>query len=186
VRAPAYYYAKKDVAMIGTARTLTDANGAFKGVLGIDVSLQQLTDLVKSIVLGKSGYLLLVYDSGTVLVDPRDPKHNFKQLKDLGESYQTLSSIQSGLGEVTIDGTDYMVNVYPAKALGWRFIGLIERNEVMGKATSLTWQIAGITTVLALLFALLGAAFAGLIVRPIRSVSAGLESIAQGEGDLTK
>ncbi|KTT42657.1 chemotaxis protein [Pseudomonas oryzihabitans] len=186
VRAPAYYYAKKDVAMIGTARTLTDANGAFKGVLGIDVSLQQLTDLVKSIVLGKSGYLLLVDDSGTVLVDPRDPKHNFKQLKDLGESYQTLSSIQSGLGEVTIDGTDYMVNVYPAKALGWRFIGLIERNEVMGKATSLTWQIAGITTVLALLFALLGAAFAGLIVRPIRSVSAGLESIAQGEGDLTK
>ncbi|ONN71045.1 hypothetical protein BVL52_11085 [Pseudomonas oryzihabitans] len=32
----------------------------------------------------------------------------------------------------------------------------------------------------------LGAALAGMIVRPIRGVSAGLESIAQGEGDLTK
>ena len=186
VRTPAYYWAQDDVALMGIVRTMEDATGKVRGVVGLDISLKQLTDLVKSITLGQSGYLMLVEDNGNVLVDPRDPKHNFKQLKELGDAYQTLSGIQNGLGEVNLNGTDYMVNVYPAKELGWKFIGLIERNEVMGKATTLTWQIAGITAVLALLFAVLGAAFAGMIVRPIRGVSAGLESIAQGEGDLTK
>ncbi|MDD1509042.1 methyl-accepting chemotaxis protein [Pseudomonas sp. CNPSo 3701] len=186
IRTPAYFYAKQNLSMIGTARTLTDANGKLRGVVGIDVSLQQLTDLVKSITLGQSGYLMLAEDSGKILVDPRNPEHNFKSLKDLGEAYQALDNIRSGIGEVTLDGTSYMVNVYPAQGLGWRFVGLIERDEIMGKATSLTWQIATITLVLALAFALLGAVFAGMIVRPIRSVSAGLESIAQGQGDLTK
>ena len=186
VRTAAYYYAKDNATSIGVVRTLDDAKGAPRGVLGVDISLKQLTELVKSITLGQRGYLMLVEDNGNVLVDPRDPSHNFKQLKDLGAAYQTLDGIHSGLGEVNLNGTDYMVNVYPAKDLGWRFIGLIERSEVMGKATHLTWQIAGITALLALVFALLGAAFAGMIARPIRGVSAGLESIAQGEGDLTK
>jgi len=182
----AYYWAGDNVALMGVVRTLDDANGQPRGALDLDISLKQLTDLVKTITLGQSGYLMLVENNGNVLVDPRDPAHNFKQLKDLGGAYQTLDGIQSGLGEVTLNGTEYMVNVYPSKDLGWRFIGLIERSEVMGAATRLTWQIVGITALLALVFALLGAAFAGMIVRPIRSVSAGLESIAAGEGDLTK
>ena len=186
VRTPAYYYAKKNLAMIGTARTVADGAGHPRAVVGIDVSLQQLTDLIQNIKLGQSGYLMLVEANGNVLVDPRDPANNFKQLKDLGAAYQTLDGIQSGLGEVELNGTRYCVNVYLDKVLGWHFIGLIERSEVMSKANTLAWQIAGITAILALVFALLGAAFAGLIVRPIRGVSAGLESIAQGEGDLTK
>jgi methyl-accepting chemotaxis protein len=39
--------------------------------------------------------------------------------------------------------------------------------------------------VCALLFAMAGAWFAGLMVKPIRGVASGLEGIAQGEGDLT-
>ena len=39
---------------------------------------------------------------------------------------------------------------------------------------------------LSLVFALVGARFAGLIVRPVRSVASGLQGIAQGEVDLTQ
>jgi len=186
VRTPAYYYAKANTALLGTARTVSDASGTFRGVIGIDVSLQQLGDLVNSIKLGDTGYLMVVESNGNVLVDPRNPGHNFKQLKDLGGAYLFLDGIKSGLGQLNIDGTDYMVNVYPINELGWRFIGLIERNEVMAKTNTLTWQITLITAVLALVLALMGALFSGFIVRPILSVSNGLESIAQGEGDLTK
>ncbi|MDR6679070.1 methyl-accepting chemotaxis protein [Pseudomonas psychrotolerans] len=186
VLTPAYYWAVDKVALMGVVRTLDDASGKPRGAFDLDISLKQLTDLVKTIKLGQSGYLMLVEGNGNVLVDPRDPEHNFKLLKDLGGAYQALDGIQNGLGEITLDGIDYMVNVYPAKDLGWRFIGLIQRNEVMSAATNLTWQIVGITALLVLVFALLGAAFAGMIARPIRSVSAGLESIAQGEGDLTQ
>ncbi|MFP3409805.1 HAMP domain-containing protein, partial [Pseudomonas sp. SIMBA_065] len=63
---------------------------------------------------------------------------------------------------------------------------LIEQSEVMQTTTRLTWLIGGIAVVLAALFAVVGAGFAKLIVRPINSVTSGLEDIAQGEGDLTR
>ena len=185
VRTGAYYWAPDDAVLIGTVSTIQGANGQPAGVVGVDVSLKQLTDLIKQIKLGESGYLMLVEKSGNVLVDPADPAHTFKALQDLGDGYTDLAKA-SGLAEVTLNGKVYMANVWSSEALGWQFIGLIERSEVMADANALAWQIVAIAAVLAIVFAIAGAAFAGVIVRPIRSVAGGLEGIAQGEGDLTR
>ncbi|MDF0733614.1 methyl-accepting chemotaxis protein [Pseudomonas entomophila] len=183
VRTPAYYYDKDDVALVGTARTLSDASGKAKGVFVVSVSLKNLTELVKSIKLGQSGYVMLI-ENGTVLVDPRDAGHSFKQLKDLGAPYAQLAATEQGFTEVVIDGVRYMANVWTSPGLGWRFVGLIEYQEVMGAATHMTYLIAAIVLVLALVFALVAAAFSRVIVKPIGQVSTGLQSIAEGEGDL--
>ncbi|WP_153772936.1 methyl-accepting chemotaxis protein [Pseudomonas sp. MNR3A] len=183
VRTAAYYYDKDDVALVGTARTLNDAGGKPKGVFVVSVSLKNLTELVKSIKLGKSGYVMLI-ENGTVLVDPRDASHGFKQLKDLGEPYAQLAATEQGSTEVVIDGVRYMANVWTSPDLGWRFVGLIEYSEVMGAATHMTYLTAVIVLVLALVFALVAAAFSRVIVKPIGQVSTGLQQIAQGEGDL--
>jgi len=183
VRTAAYYYDKDDVALVGTARTLNDASGKPKGVFVVSVSLKNLTELVKSIKLGKSGYVMLI-ENGTVLVDPRDASHGFKQLKDLGEPYAQLAATEQGSTEVVIDGVRYMANVWTSPDLGWRFVGLIEYSEVMGAATHMTYLTAVIVLVLALVFALVAAAFSRVIVKPIGQVSTGLQQIAQGEGDL--
>ncbi|MBD9655718.1 MULTISPECIES: methyl-accepting chemotaxis protein [unclassified Pseudomonas] len=186
VRTAAYYWAPDDVVLMGTVRTVDNQQGQATAVVGLDVSLKQLTELVKQIKLGESGYLMLLESNGNVLVDPRTPEHNFKLISELGDGYAELASVENGLVEVELGGVSYMANVWSSKTLGWRFIGLIERSEVMAKATSLTWQIGVIAAVLAVLFAIVGASFAGLIVKPIRSVAGGLEGIAQGEGDLTR
>lgn len=185
VQSSVYYWAQDDVVLINSGRTVTNAQGNIVGVFGLDVSLNQLTDLIKQIKLGDSGYLMLVEKGGNVLADPANPAHNFKSLSELGGAYAELANAK-GLVEVEIDGTTYMANVWSSDKLGWQFIGLIERNEVMSRANSLTLQIAMVAVVLAIIFAVIGAGFAGLIVRPIRSVAGGLEGIAQGEGDLTR
>lgn len=185
VQSSVYYWAQDDVVLINSGHTVTDARGQIVGVFGLDVSLNQLTDLVKQIKLGESGYLMLVEKGGNVLADPSNPENNFKSLSELGGAYAELANAK-GLLEVEINGTTYMANVWSSEALGWQFIGLIERDEVMSRANSLTLQIAIVAGVLAIVFAMIGAAFAGMIVRPIRSVAAGLEGIAQGEGDLTR
>jgi methyl-accepting chemotaxis protein len=172
--------------MVNTGRTINNALGNPGGVVGIDVTLKQLTSIVKQIKLGESGYLMLLEKSGNILVDPRKPEHNFKKIGELGAGYAELAKVSSGLVEVELDGERYMANVFPSEQLGWNFIGLIKQDEVMSSATRLTWLIAVIAAVLAVIFALVGASFASLIVRPIRSVASGLEGIAQGEGDLTK
>ncbi|UTW09372.1 methyl-accepting chemotaxis protein [Pseudomonas benzenivorans] len=184
-RTAAYYWAADDVVLVSTVRSFANRLGSPGGVVNIDVSLKQLTDLVKQIKLGDSGYLLLMEDNGTVLVDPSEPAHNFKRLAELGGGYSELARAEQGLVEVQIDGQRYMANVWPSEQLGWRFVGLIRQDEVFGSATRLAWLIAAIALALAVLFAFVGAWFAGLIVRPIRSVAGGLEGIAQGDGDLT-
>ena len=186
VRTGAYYWAPDDVSLIGTVHTVADASGNILGVVGLDVSLKQLTELVRNIKLGDSGYLILVEANGNVLVDPSDAKHNFKPLADLGANYAELAKRGDGVSQIDIDGVPYMANVVSSQGLGWRFIGLIKRDEVMAGATRLTWLIAGIAAILALVFAIVGASFARVIVRPIRGVADGLQEIAEGEGDLTR
>ena len=78
MRTGAYYWAPDDVVLIGTVRTVADATGNILRVVGLDVSLKQLTELVRTIKLGDSGYLMLVEADGNVLVDPSDATHNFK------------------------------------------------------------------------------------------------------------
>ncbi|PIF51015.1 methyl-accepting chemotaxis protein [Pseudomonas zeae] len=186
LRTAAYYWAQDDATYVSTVRTIDNKLGSNGGVVSIDVTLKQLTEIVKQIKLGETGYLMLLENSGTVLVDPKQPEHNFKPLDSLGEGYAQLAKAGKGLVEVELNGERYMANVWPSEQLGWTFVGLIKQSDVMSSATQLTWLIAIIAAVLAVLFAVVGASFATLIVRPIRSVASGLEGIAQGEGDLTK
>ncbi|EKT4484998.1 methyl-accepting chemotaxis protein [Pseudomonas putida] len=186
VRTGAYYWAADDAVLVSTVRAVANQLGNPGGVVNIDVSLKGLTEIVKQIKLGESGYLMLVESNGNVMVDPRDAAHNFKQLASFGDGYAALAKAGKGLVEVELNGVRYMANVYPDEQLGWTFIGLIEQSEVMQNTTRLTWVIGVIALVLAVLFAVVGAAFAKLIVRPINSVTNGLEDIAQGEGDLTR
>ncbi len=185
LRSAAYYWAADDVVLVSTVRTFANRLGATGGVVNIDVSLKQLTDLVKQIKLGDSGYLMLLEGNDKVLVDPSQPEHNFKNLSELGGGYAELSRASQGLLQVELAGERYMAHVWSSPALGWRFIGLVKESEVMASATRLTWLIGAIALVCGGLFALLGAFIAGLIVKPIRGVANGLEGIAQGEGDLT-
>ncbi|VVP45315.1 Methyl-accepting chemotaxis protein McpA [Pseudomonas fluorescens] len=185
-RTEAYYWAQDDATYVSTVRTIDNQLGTNGGVVSIDVTLKQLTEIVKQIKLGETGYLMLLENTGTVLVDPKQPEHNFKALSSLGEGYAQLAKAGKGLVEVELNGERYMANVWPSEQLGWTFIGLIKQNDVMSSATQLTWLIAIIAAVLAVFFAIIGASFASVIVRPIRSVASGLEGIAQGEGDLTK
>ena len=186
VRTSAYFWPADNAVLIGNVRTVANQLGNPGGVVGVDVSIGGLTEIVRKIKLGDSGYLMLVENNGNVLVDPRDAEHNFKPLASFGEGYAELARAGKGLVEVTLGGERYMANVYPDEALGWTFIGLIQEREVMQSATRLSWLIGGIALVLAIVFAIVGAAFARLIVRPINSVTRGLEDIAQGEGDLTR
>ncbi|WP_028696510.1 methyl-accepting chemotaxis protein, partial [Pseudomonas cremoricolorata] len=186
LRTDAYYWAADDAVLISTVRSVTNPLGNPGGVVNIDVSLSGLTEIVKNIKVGDSGYLMLVEHNGNVLVDPRDASHNFKPLASFEGGYAELAKAGKGLVEVELNGVPYMANVYTDEQLGWTFIGLIQHDEVMQSTTELSWMIGVIAVLLAALFAVVGAAFARVIVRPINGVTRGLEDIAQGEGDLTR
>ena len=67
LRTSAYYWAGDDSVQVSTVRAVANQLGAQGGVVAIDVSLKQLTEIVKQIKLGETGYLMLVENTGTVL-----------------------------------------------------------------------------------------------------------------------
>ncbi|MFY8300906.1 methyl-accepting chemotaxis protein [Pseudoalteromonas sp. SS15] len=186
-RTNAYYWEPDDAVIVSTVKSLKDSRGNVFGVTGMDVSLKGLTELIQNIKLGESGYLVLVEDTGTILVDAKHPKNNFKAFSQVSNGlYQTLAEKSSGQAEIDIDGDNYIANIYTSPNLKWKFVGLLKKSEVMASANAMTWVIVVVSILLLLLLSPLSVYLARLISNPIIEVTDGLEQISQGEGDLSQ
>ncbi|WP_027854335.1 methyl-accepting chemotaxis protein [Marinobacterium litorale] len=182
----AYYWAADDATLMGVVRTFRNQNGDDYGVMAMDVSLSALTDMARDVRLGERGYLILVEDSGTVLVDASNPKHNFKPLADLGSAYARLAAADPGVLNVEIEGETFEARVHNARELDWKMIALMPRSEILAPAQEMMWTTLAITSGLLLAVILIAFWLSGVLVRPIMMVSEGLREIAKGGGDLTQ
>ena len=185
-RLDGYYWEPDDAVYVSVLKGLKDQSGEFAGVVAVDVSLKALTDMIEKIRFGQTGFFMLVEGSGTLLVDGLQPANNFKKLSELpGDHVATIGQTDNGVIEVTIDGVDYLANVFTSPTLGWKFIGFMQVDEILAGAHRLAWLTLVACAVLVVLFGVAGIIFANRIVTPINLVKEGLRTIAQGEGDLT-
>lgn len=181
----AYYWEPDDAVILSTTTTFKNKDGHNNGVIAIDVSLNTLTDIIKQIKLGEDGYLMMVEESGNILVDAGKAENNFKKLSDLDEAYQLLNNTESGLVELSLHNQDYLANVYKSDKLGWKFIGLISVDEVMQSSNDMIKIILITVAILTSLFVVGAVIFANRIAKPLQIVSSSLQDIASGDGDLT-
>lgn len=186
IRTQAYYWEPDDAVIVSTVKTITN-NGEVIGVSGMDVSLKELTQMAKKVKFGETGYLMIIEDSGNVLVDAKFPEYNFKKVDEIANgTYRELAQKSAGQLELIINDETYLANVYTSPTMGWKFISLMEKSEVLASATRMATVIAIISVVLFAIFMTMGIYLARLISKPIVQVTNGLEEIAQGGGDLTK
>ncbi len=184
VRPPVYEDLTTKAPLIDYLHTFTTQSG-LEGVIGLDVSLNKLTEMVQKVHFGQNGYLILIEDTGVILADSSNPDNNFKPVQKLADSYQTLFSA-NGLLEISLEGKTWFANVYQSPELGWKFIGLIPQEEVYAVANQLVSNIVIISVVLLAVFTLIAYWISTLISKPINHVTEGLEEVASGGGDLTK
>jgi methyl-accepting chemotaxis protein len=104
----------------------------FRGVLGFNIDLPVITDLVKNIKIGNTGYVVLVDSKGTIIADPKRPELNFKKITDMNvEKLNDVVNMSNTNFEVTIDGVEHVPNIYSSPATGWKYIILVEKSELM-------------------------------------------------------
>ena len=186
LRTKAYYWEPDDATIISTVKTVTN-NGRVIGAAGMDVSLNQLTQMIKRIKVGETGYLMVIEDTGNILVDPRHPTNNFKQINKIDNGkYRDIAALNSGMFEIEVDGEDYLANVYTSPEMGWKFVSFMQISEVFSSANTLIILIIVISVVLVGIFTALAIYLAKLISRPIVKVTEGLEEISAGGGNLTQ
>ncbi len=181
----AYQSTTGDVVL--TATETVSREGRVVGVVGIDLTLTELTDFIKSIKIGETGYVILVQDDGVVLADPKEPEYNFKKLDELGqEAFTLFAKTDKGDMLVEIDDVEYAAKVLTSPSLGWKLIALSEKSEIMANVSRMLTLIAVIGLVITVIFAVVGVLLANSLAKPIVRTTLMIRDIAEGEGDLTK
>lgn len=173
--------------VVVTAAETILRNGNVEGVVGIDVTLAELTEFIKQVRIGDTGYVMLVQDDGVILADPKIPDNNFKKIGDLGiPAFEKISQADTGEELVEIGGVEYAMKYITSASLGWKLIGLIEKREIVSAVNTMLKLILLIGLVITGLFMVVGFFLANSLAKPIVATTNMIKDIAEGEGDLTK
>ncbi|WP_432735406.1 methyl-accepting chemotaxis protein [Maridesulfovibrio sp. FT414] len=161
-------------------------DGKIIGVVGIDINLSTLTDVVSEIKIGQTGYIMLMEGDGTILSDPAHPDYLFKKAGDIEDAgIKALAGYDHELTELKVGGKDVFVRVYTSPELGWKLALLIDREEIMAGAYSTLKDTFLIGLGLALLLCVLGWLVARSIATPIQILVGAAQDVADGKYDLS-
>ncbi len=118
--------------VITFARALIKEDGEILGSLGVDVSLNVLTDFIKNIKIGSSGYCILSQGDGTILADPQHKDTYFKKMKDSSiPAFAQIASYNGNKLEVAMDGEKWDVHIHTIKDLNWKVTTFIKKSELL-------------------------------------------------------
>uniref|UniRef100_UPI003C7CEB90 methyl-accepting chemotaxis protein n=1 Tax=Pseudomonas veronii TaxID=76761 RepID=UPI003C7CEB90 len=156
------------------------------GVVGGDLALDGLVEIINSLNFGGMGYAFLVNDQGKILVHP-DKALVMKSLSDL---YPTHTPKLSGeLTEVQVNGQARLLTFAPIKGLpsaNW-YIGLsIDKDKAYATLSKFRYSAVIATIVAVVIIIVLLSLLIRVLLQPLHAMTRAMEDIAQGEGDLTK
>ena len=160
-----------------------EKDGKQTGVLGLDVSLDGLTDIIKEVSIGEKGYVILAQEDGTILAHPKDPKLNFQPISSLNISSLDFFE-EDGIFETKLGGEDYVLNTISSEIDGWKYIAVIEKAEILSTATFIRTMLFVIGGVIAILAVIASIIMSLRITKRINSISD--LSLAMSNGDLTQ
>ena len=156
------------------------------GVVGGDLSLQTLVQIINSLDFDGMGYAFLVSSDGKILVHPNQDLV-MKSLRDVFP--KDTPRITQELSEVELDGVTRLLTFAPVKGLPgvtWH-VGLsIDKAKAYAMLSTFRTSaiIAMVIAVVSLIFLL--SLLIQVLMRPLRIMGKAMHDIAQGEGDLTK
>ncbi|WP_435372826.1 methyl-accepting chemotaxis protein [Treponema pedis] len=156
------------------------------GNVSIEVTLKTLTEMLKKLTIGKTGYIMLIQNDGTILADPKNNSFNFKNIKEINvQGFSDLSGADSGNITVEMDGKKWITEIYTVQTLNWKLIAFMEKDEVFSEYYQVLQSIFTVGILLLIIFLTVSLIFALHITKPLNIAVKALKNIAEGEGDLT-
>ncbi len=192
------YVSKVDNSMvISVSVPIYDDNRRVIGLVMCDINAEWLTEQIKDIVVGKTGYAFILGTTGNAVAHKNfDFVVNMFNGMETGKKDKTFESV-ANLHSTAIHSSEPSVVFYTykttisiasyskMKTTGWTVILSAPVNEFMGTVTALRASLFGIGVVIVLIALLISFFVAQAMVKPIGVTVDALKNIAQGEGDLT-
>lgn len=163
-------------------------NGQIQGVVAADLTIEQLTEAVRTLKVPGEGYAVMLERSGLIISHP-DKALNGQRVDQLGGIF-TPQWFSAAIRANTVDemkfaGSDKLFYVAAVPHTDWALMFVMDKASIMAEATELAWWMSGVG-------ALFLVGFGGLLVLVFKSQFSDLErlakalnDIAEGEGDLT-
>ena len=115
---------------IGIVTALIDKHDSVYGVVGMDITLTNLTDYINNVKVGHNGYMVLLDQSGTVLAS-REKDALFKNIANLyPQELQSIFERNQGYAAITSGLEDEYFIHYTSPLLGWKLAMVFPVKEI--------------------------------------------------------
>ncbi len=132
----------KDLVVTCTSK-VKDKNNRLIGVIGVDLKLEKLSELVNSITIGKTGYPVLV-DGNRLMMTAPDPTLIGKE----GPIPEINEAIKSGSEDIinyTLESNGKKIKkmalIEPIKKVNWYIVATFSESEILDDILAITWTI---------------------------------------------
>lgn len=156
------------------------------GVMGIDVTMESLSELLSDITVGKNGFMELLSNESVYIYsnDPNSFNKNVDEL-DVAENYKKkVHENYNGVVNVTYNGTKYTSIFRNSESTGWLAIATLPVSEMNATRNHLIVVLAVLSVVILsiLIFVIIG--IIRRMTKPLSEISTGMEQFAHGRLDV--
>ncbi|SDL21567.1 HD domain-containing phosphohydrolase [Natronincola ferrireducens] len=149
------------------------------GVIGVDIKLEKFSEIIKSLVFGEEGYLMLISNDGDIYAHP-DKDLLMKNV--MGKEWFSKILIEENGTDlfVSTEGEDTVVAYLTVPKTNWRLVGL-SKIDINGMIMSIRNKgiIIGIISII--ITFLLGYILSRIVTKPIEEIMKVIHSISKGE-----
>lgn len=167
--------------VISSAKPIYNSNKELIGVLGVDISLEQLTDYISKAKLGTSGYFILTDSEGNLLTNPD---------KNLIGKKLPIEELKTAIMSGKKDSIEYSYNKDKCLAVyqtigknNWKLVGIMSYSELDKETSGIIKQSVIGGVIICIIAIILGI----LIVNPItKSIKRLVQDVTRiSDGDFT-
>jgi len=159
-------------------------NNGQQGVIGIAVSIKNLTDKIGRIKIDQEGYIIVLDEAGRIIVSPKNPEWLLKTSDEINETKITEALSQEAYIIGNLDGEEKLLYAKKDDTSRYTFVAVLQPTLYRGKLQEITYILIGI---LVLTYALLMYVInyvANRFTGPIIMIANKLQNIHEDEVDI--
>ena len=184
VRITKPFKTSKGTPTVGIFAVVKSTSGTPLGVLGFNIDLPVVTDMIGKIKVGETGYIMVLDRDNVIVADPKHPEADFKKLAEaeLGElSALNLEEVKEGMSLVELDGTDKYVSVYSSETTGYKYLTLVDKSQLMASVNHMRVVLLVVFIIAMAMIALATFSIASMIAKPLKRLERSAGKIAEGD-----
>lgn len=166
---------------VAVTSVVKNYNNNVSGVVAMVIHLETLTNAIKDINFGDTGYFMLIDNNGLILANPQNEELNFKPMNEMGVAeFESLQTLPKDTFNCSINNVNYISNTYPLENLNWTLVGFVEENEVVSTASFFNKLLLNIILSISILTIVICLKFAKEFTSPILHAVNNLNAMANG------